>query len=352
MKLRERAAEIIKGKPTEKITVHELLSSADAKTILPKIVRSEVKEGEEPLYLLTDMLQRINLEEGKMIEVPVVGPMKAGEIVEGGAYPGETIDVVAERVAIDLKVKKIGLICRITEETITQSHWDVIGIVMREAGKALGRYKEQFILREMSLYGRTLFDNSQRAISPAQGTTGRNKIGAFNNTLSYEDFFDMAIALVVNGYVLTDIIMHPLMWVSYAKTGLFGGLSPTGSTMPVNIAKLKEPAAVIQPQIPFAIKATLCPYIPLDKESRTCDVIAVDRDEIGVIVVKEEASTEDFTDPYKDIRAIKVREYYNIGILNEGRAIVLARRIVLTPTYPFDYQITLPVSDARIISGS
>lgn len=350
MTIREKAAEVIKGNKTEKMTINELLASSDARVLIPKIIQAELKEGAEPLYLLTNLLQRIDIEEGKLIEVPIIGPLKAGEIAEGGPYPGETPDIAVERLAFDVKVKKIGLMVRVTQEIIDNSQWDILGMIIRAAGRALARYKEQLISNEFSLYGRTVFNNEVVGGQRVNGTTGRDKVGKFNNTLSYEDFFDMVVAIVMNEFIPTDVIMHPLMWVAYAKTGLFGGLQAQGMNL-TTVASLQNPQNIIQPQIPFAMNVILNPFIPLDKETKTTDMYVIDRDEVGVLLVKEEPKTDDFVDPYRDIRAIKAREYYNVGILNEGRAIAVAKKLSVAPTYPFDYNISLQVDDDRITKG-
>ena len=59
----------------------------------------------------------------------------------------------------------------------------------------------------------------------------------------------------------------------------------------------------------------------------------IDRHNVGVIVEKEGMTTEDFTDPYRDIRNLKFKERYGIGILDQGKAVATARNIALDVTY-------------------
>jgi hypothetical protein len=59
----------------------------------------------------------------------------------------------------------------------------------------------------------------------------------------------------------------------------------------------------------------------------------VDRNNIGVLLVKEDISTEQFDDPTRDIKTLKIKERYGIGILNEGRAIMVARNIAYARSF-------------------
>ena len=60
----------------------------------------------------------------------------------------------------------------------------------------------------------------------------------------------------------------------------------------------------------------------------------IDRNEVGVIVEREGLSTDNWSDPERDIRLLKVKERYGIGILNNGRGITVARNLAVAPTHP------------------
>ena len=60
----------------------------------------------------------------------------------------------------------------------------------------------------------------------------------------------------------------------------------------------------------------------------------LDRTEVGVIVQKENLSTENWTDPERDLRNLKCKERYGIGILNNGKAITVAKNLSVAPSYP------------------
>jgi hypothetical protein len=70
----------------------------------------------------------------------------------------------------------------------------------------------------------------------------------------------------------------------------------------------------------------------------------LDRSDIGVIAQKEGLSTDNWTDPERDIRLLKCKERYGIGIYNNGKAITVARNIAVAPSYPAN-----PVIDVHTI---
>ena len=60
----------------------------------------------------------------------------------------------------------------------------------------------------------------------------------------------------------------------------------------------------------------------------------VDKDNIGVQLVKDDISTENFDDPYRDILNLKIMERYGLGVLHGGLGIAVAKNIAFKKTYP------------------
>ena len=67
----------------------------------------------------------------------------------------------------------------------------------------------------------------------------------------------------------------------------------------------------------------------------------IDRNEVGVIAQREALTTDNWTDPEKDIRLVKCKERYGIGIMNNGRAITVARNLAVAPSYPVPPSVTI-----------
>ena len=70
----------------------------------------------------------------------------------------------------------------------------------------------------------------------------------------------------------------------------------------------------------------------------------MDTTELGAIIVNEDPTSEEWTDPARDITKIKVRERYGMVLFNEGLAISVAKNVSIEPN-----EIVLPPQ--TIISG-
>lgn len=318
------------GLVEQPMTVKEALTSRDAQILLPKVMEGVLEQAAEPIYLASKLFKTVKLEQGSRIIFPAIGALRAYEIGETQEYPTDTLDIMLKEKATEVDVTKKGVLVPISEELINDSQWDVIGMHIQAAGRALARLKEELIFKAMSKHGHVVFDNKLRRKYPEAGTTGRNEHGEFNDTLAIEDLFDIIVALMANEYTPTDILIHPLTWSVFVKNGLISVFDKPALGSKDNI-KIDKNAA--NGRIPFALNLMVSPFIPFDQVNRTFDMYVIDRHNVGVIVEKEGMTTEDFTDPYRDIRNLKFKERYGIGILDQGKAVATARNIALDVTY-------------------
>ncbi|CDQ41826.1 phage major capsid protein [Virgibacillus salexigens] len=324
--------------PKEKlVTVKEALSTQDAKILLPRVVTGMMREAAEPNYIGSDLLQKVRLTEGRSIEFPSIGAMRAHDIGESQSYLEESPDFQLHRTQ-EVKVGKSGMVVRVTDEMISDSQWDVIGILLRQAGSAMSRLKEEKIFRQFSAHGHTVFNNDIRQDYKEAGTSGLDFEGNPNNTLSTEDLIDMFIAVMANGYNPTDIIMHPLTWSVFFKNDIMNSLTHAalGGSQVTNLAIKPDQ---VQGRIPFAINLNFTPFAPFNHEQKKFDMYVVDRNNIGILLEKDPLSTEQFDDPMRDIQTIKVKERYGVGVLNEGKAVAAARNINFEKSYPIPERV-------------
>lgn len=352
-------------------TVAEGLTSTDVVKLIPKVIEGELREAAEPVYLATKFMSTIHVEGGSanVYVVPVVGELYAHEVGEGTRYQEESVDFnTVENGQLEVRVKKVGLRVKITEEAIADSSWDIYGINVRKMGRAMARFKEEQVFNAFSDHGTPVFDNDLRTQMPEAGTTGRGSDGQFNDTLSTEDFLDLVLALMGNDMTPTDIIMHPLTWVIFAQNGMIGNgmtygalggqnVHPWGATqgtggfsgLPADQGPqqyIMRPEDV-QGRLPMPLRVNFSPAVHFDKANKKFDMYCVDRDNVGVIVEKEPLSTDNWTDPERDLRMLKVKERYGVGITNNGRGITVARNIAVAPTYPVPptVNVNLPVAN-------
>ena len=339
-------------------SLQEAISSTDTVKLIPKVIEGKLREAAEPEYLGTRFFQTVKVDEGNsaVYVIPVVGEVTAYEIGEGTRYKETSFDMTTlENATLEIRVKKIGVRVSITEEAIADSSWDILGINVRKMGRAMARFKEEMIFNAFSTHGHTVFDNAQRTAQPAAGTTGLGKDGQYNDTLSVEDFLDLTLALMGNGYNPTDVIMHPLTWVVFARNSMIGnGLTfgalggnyvhPNGGIQGTPAAfgmansgdgqKLIMTPDQVQNRLPVPMVINFSPWVKFDKLTKRFDMYVLDKSEVGIIAKKEGLTTGKWTDPEKDIRNLKAKERYGIGILNNGRAITVAKNIAVAPSYP------------------
>ena len=339
-------------------SLQEAISSTDVVKLIPKVIEGKLREAAEPEYLGTRFFNTVKVDGGNsaVYVVPVIGEVTAYEVGEATRYRESSFDITTlENATLEIRVKKIGVRVSITEEAISDSSWDILGINVRKMGRAMARYKEELIFNAFSTHGHTIFDNNLRTAQPAAGTTGLGKDGQYNDTLSVEDFLDLTLALMGNGYNPTDVIMHPLTWVVFARNSMIGnGLTfgalggnnvhPNGGIQGTPAAfgmanngsgqKLIMTPDQVQNRLPVPMAINFSPWVKFDKLTKRFDMYVLDKSEVGIIAQREGLSTGNWTDPEKDIRNLKAKERYGVGILNNGKAITVAKNIAVAPSYP------------------
>jgi len=341
LNLQERYKKMLEVTPNgklnkkEMITVTEALSTPDASILFPKVINTVMLEAAEPTYLVSKFLTEISLTEGRSIEFPMFGAIRAYPVAEGQEYPEQTLNFHVDKLSTEVKVNKYGLKVKITDEMVSDSQWDVIGMHLKAAGYAMGRLKEELCFYEFDKHGHIVFDADSS--DPKLVPTGRDYYGEANGTVTAEDLIDMCTSIMAAGFTPTDIIMHPLCWSLFYKNSILESMKMAafGAGAPsVNISK--EP-----PQIPIntgspvgGLNISFSPWVPFDQVNKKFNFYVIDRNNVGVLVVKDRMSPEQFDDPTRDIITLKVKERYGIGILHGGYGIAVAKNIPFKKTYP------------------
>lgn len=333
------------GKPSKvnRVNVSEALTTADANILIPRVISQVVIEAAEPMLLASQFFSKVQLAEGRSMEFIHFGAIRAFEIGEGMEYPNQNLNLASQGIVstVDVKVKKYGLKVQITDEMVSDSQWDVIGLHLKAAGRALARKKEEVMFEEFNKHGHVVFDGADFAPGQEGYPTGRGFDGNFNGTLAAEDLVDMATSIMAAGFTPTDIIMHPLCWSLFHKNQLLESAS---------IAAFGQGTSIVNPTAydannSLGINVMFSPFIPFNQEAKTFDFYIVDRNNIGVLVVKDEISTEQFEDPLRDILSLKIKERYGVGILNGGLGLSVARNIAFKKTYPAPARAFVPGMD-------
>ena len=320
--------------------INDFLASPQAKVLIPKVIIGQARKSADPIYLASNFFKKISLKNGQAVMFPEFGVMRAYDVAEGQEVPQESIDWQVNTNNM-IKVGKSGLRIQYSEELFKDTEFDIVSMLVSEAGRAMARHKEQKAFTEWLAHSWTVFDNDLRAKDPvkyaAAGTTGLDFQGNYNNTLSIDDYLDLVIACYNNGYTPTDLVLHPLAWSAFAKNGLTGGLTAPfdrESKRELPNGSFKIGPESIQGRLPFAFNVNLSPFAPIDKKNKTFDMFCVDRNNVGVQIVRDEIKTDSFVDPARDITNIKLIERYGFGVFNQGRAICSAKNISMAKSFP------------------
>ena len=326
---------VLDGKNVPGFNFKDFLASPSAKVLIPRVIIGTMRQAADPVYLASKFYKKIRLKNGQAVMFPSIGVMRAHDVAEGQEIPQETVDWQLHKNSL-IHVGKSGVRIQYSDELQSDLEFDLVSVLLAEAGRAMARLKEQKAFDEWLRHGWTVFDNSLRAKLPEAGTTGLDFNGAFNDTMSIDDLLDIIIAVYNNEYTPTDLIMHPLVWTCFARNGLTGSLTApfereTKREMPN--AQFKLGPESIQGRLPFAFNVNLSPFAPIDRVGKTFDMFCVDANNVGVQIVKDELKTEEFRDPSRDLNNVKVIERYGFGTYNEGRAICSAKNISMAKSY-------------------
>lgn len=372
-----------------KFELKDLVTREDLIRFVPQTVETVVREAIEPnLFIVDRLFQRITIDRGSRVQIGALGALEAGRVGQAGEYQEKTLDLDGGDM-LALTTDKHGLKISLTEEVLRDNLWDVVNVWLRAAGRALARHKERQAAKIISEMGYDVFDNVTPANSYAGVTTGRDITGAANGSMTANDIFEMYAYMLNRGFSPDIVMMHPLAWKTFMTDTEMREVVLAGNTVSSNRASngsyapgwgtshngygfrtaatgnaatsgntIKGPSPWVQTLNPIGATFNIAPkYLPsplevivtqyapftygsfgyerLDAGCRT-NVVMVDSSNCGVIGQSQEVTTDRWTDPERDIENIKMREEYGFAILEQGKAIAVARNINIARNYNFE----------------
>lgn len=344
-----------------KMTIADAISTPSSPMMFKRVITEVVQEAIEPNLIGASLLNRIDYDGyGTTITFGTMGAISAQlDMAEGQEYPEFGIQLGNGTVTAN--IGKSGLAMKVTEEMIKYSQWDVIGLHLRQAGRALARHKERKIFDMFNAMGVVVFDNVTPANAEIGRTTGRDLTGAGNGSMTMDNLYEMYAKTLERGFTPDTILMHPLAWATWVKDpvmrmfalnsgggswygGYSGSLSPQTPSTWANLGKMSAPSAADAPEneraptqnsapslpnyFPFGgLRIVVTPQVPFDSVAMTTSIIMLDSKEVGALVVAEDPMMEEWNDPARDIIKIKMRERYGMVLFNEGLAVSIAKNI-------------------------
>ena len=129
-------------------------------------------------------------------------------------------------------------------------------------------------------------------------------------------------------WLTTDPIYQKLGFAPYA----WPNINPMGATYYTTPKHIDRPLKII-----------VTPLVPIVKASSgsaagkyITNIIFAQSSKCGLILQKEAANMEQWKDIEKEIDYIKIRERYGMAMQEQGRAVAIAKNIVIDKTYAFD----------------
>lgn len=371
----------------ENITIKDVLSTPDVVRFIPKVIQVVLQEAIEPDALITqNCFYEIELKEITQIQIGAVGAMEIGKVSEQGEYPEAFINLGNGGEMISIQAEKYGVKLGFSDEVIQDSQWPIVNLWLQAAGRAFARHQEGQAIKIINTFGKDVISNSAPAAAEFGNCTGRDITGAANGSMTLNDLFDMYSYLAMRGFTPDTIIMHPLAWKTFAvdpelreivfagatlasnrmpngspspgwgptpfeglgvRTQATGNIMPSynGWPLPSGYTSNLNPQGAtfnIAPKfLPTPMKVLVTPYVPFNANGGgtripTTNIYMLDSRRCGVFAVKTRPETEEWRDPARDLQYMKLRARYGFGILEQGKAVAIARDVVVDRNYVFD----------------
>ena len=350
----------------------DAIGTTESQVFIPRVLTTIIREATEPVIVLsTQIFRRLRVPAmTSVVNFPSVGAIQAFDIAENQEYPSQKLDGAGYTIA---KIGKTGVKVSLTEELIRYSGFDMIGLHVRAAGRAMARRKEVKAANILTTKGTRSYDNTASG-SLHDNTTGRDINTLGNNTIILSDIFQMYADLVNRGFIPTDIICNPMGWLLFARepsmrawafqngAALFQavlgqpgrgepretpnmGPSSGGGTTFSTINQATTQGQLVRALFPANIGMIVSPFVSFtDASPDTTDIFLVDRDEVGILVQDEDVMTERFDDPNRDVTNIKFRERYGMAVSNGGEGIASALGVEVRRGYDFESGARLTIS--------
>lgn len=340
----------------------DALTVSESTIFIPRVLTNIVREATEPVMVLQNLFRRLRVPgAASVVSFPSVGAIRAFDIGEGMEYPDQKLEAAGYVYA---KIGKSGLKISLTDEVIRFSSFDLIGLHVRAAGRALARLKEVKAAFEIENNGIVSFDNGG-GTSLNGKTSGRAFDLTGNDTMIIDDIFQMYADLVNAGFLPTDFIVNPIGWLLFAREPTMrawafqngGALFQTARGTPGRGEPMDSPnigpgsgggttfgtinqattAGEHQRNLfPANIGMIVSPFITFDKTAKTTSIHLVDREEVGILVQDEDIVNERWDDPSRDVQFMKWRERYGFAVSNDGEGIMTAKGISIAKGFDWE----------------
>jgi len=323
--------------------IREAVVSHDYSTLVPQVVAGGFIEPEEMEYIGSYFLQtqKVNTS-NTMIEYYSHTPVQAHWTAEALRGAEVQTDLLTFR-QISVKLRPYEVTIGFTEEALRDAMWPMLEMQTKEAQRAMGRFKEEYIWREFTKNAHVIFDPDLG--TAAYAVTGIDNTYTENDTLSVDDFLDLVATMYLNKFRPTDVMFHPLHYLTFVKTAITGGLFlPEANKASIAKSFTDDKAgkeALITSQLGGLLpNVWTTPYVPFNIPQSKADMFVVDRSQVGFMLTRDGQRKTDWDDPGRGMRWMKLKDEMGVAILHEGKAILQAKNLSIERSYNPDVTFT------------
>jgi len=325
----------------------ESVYSHNYSSLVPQIIAGDFIPTQEWEYIGSQIMPTRRLESNNTtIQLYATTPISANWTSEGAQGAQKIVDVMSFR-QLQARVKPYDIVLSFSYEALRDAMWPILDVHLKEATKAMKRFKEEQIWDNFDRFGHTVFDPDLG--TAAFATSGVDGTYTSNNTMSIYDFLDLVATLYMHGFTPTDIMMHPLHYLTFVKTALRGGLfMPEANKSAIASGftnNESSQASFIQNQlgglIPNVWTTKFCKF---DVRNMKASMYTIDRSQVGIVLERDGMRRLEWEDPSRDQRYIRFKDEMSVSIFHEGRAVALAKNIAVDTGYNMDVQFIYDTS--------
>lgn len=352
----------------EFVTVSDALNMPNAGLVFKRAIEEVVLAPSQPNLIGAQLVRTTFVEQGgRAIGIRTLGAVDLLDffVPEEGEYK-EVSAAMGGGSILELKFAKFGCKFKISEELLESSTWDLITYQMQQVVNAMARYRDKKIFDMLFDRGIKVFDNKNPTEALIGRTVGRDVTGAGNGSMTYEDLIQMYAIVAQNGYTPNVLLCHPLHWAMFAKDPVFrnsgfmkGDVSqylasmvntnssynsaPYSPTLNVRRELTNEERIVLDPSKPTlpnyspfgGLTVLTSPLVPYNPTERTGDIILLDTNNSGILAISEPLNLTEWDEHRNDIKVIKFREKWALDVVDNGKAIAVAKNISFDPNEMF-----------------
>ena len=365
----------------ERVSFLDFVTETDIKPLLKRVISTILVEGIQPnLMVINNLFTYLPIGDGsEVVELKSIEEIQVGYVAKGGDFPTSSLSFDNIGSTIAAKVNKVGAQLIIDADVIRKNQFAIVSLWLREAGKALAKFKENVGINVINEMGTVVYDNADPTNSALGVTTGRNIEGVANGSLTITDFQQLYTYLTLRGFRPDTLLVNPLAWQvlaldplmreivlknavvapnvfpmgnpaggfvdphsgrgyrTYATGTAEGSSADTMALTPVG-ASFYLPASTYLPTPVKVLVSHLVPYSEISEGSGKykTNIIMADSSQCGVLYQEGDTVTNEGFEYKNDTYFVNIYEKYGTGIWAQGKGIALAKNIAVEQNYVFE----------------